>query len=59
MRWSCRSPRWRFTVDHDYFLPSIATPLAETPEGYPPAMPALNLSVAEQKALVEWIKTLK
>tara|TARA_B100001093_G_scaffold356316_1_gene340887 strand:- start:235 stop:375 length:141 start_codon:yes stop_codon:yes gene_type:complete len=46
-------------VDHDYFLPSIATPLAETPEGYPPAMPALNLSVAEQKALVEWIKTLK
>ena len=47
------------TVDDEYLLRSIATPLAEAPEGYPPAMPALNLSVAEQKALVEWIKTLK
>ena len=47
------------TVDDDYLLRSIGTPLAETPEGYPPAMPALNLSVLEQKALVGWIKTLK
>ena len=46
-------------MDHDYLLRPIAIPLAETPEGYPPAMLALNLSLAEQKALGEWIKTFK
>ena len=49
----------KVTVDDEYLLRSIAKPLAEAPEGYPPAMPALNLSGAEQRALVEWIKTLK
>jgi len=46
-------------VDEAYLTRAIATPLAEVPEGYPPAMPALNLLTSEQKALVDWIKTLK
>jgi len=47
------------TIDDAYLLRSISNPLAEAPVGYPPAMPALNLSNAEQKALVDWIKSLK
>ncbi len=47
------------TVDDAYLLRAINNPLAEAPVNYPPAMPNLNLSPIEQKALVEWIKTLK
>jgi hypothetical protein len=47
------------TVDDAYLLRAIATPLAEAPEGYPPAMPALSLSLEEQGALVNWIKAQK
>lgn len=47
------------TVDDAYLLRAINTPLAEAPAGYPPAMPDLNLAEAEQRALVEWVKTLK
>ena len=47
------------TVDEAYLLRSLNDPLAEHPVGYPPAMPNLNLQPAEQKAMVEWIKTLK
>lgn len=47
------------TIDDDYLLRAINDPLAEAPVGYPPAMPALNLQPAEQKALVEWIKSLR
>ena len=47
------------TVDDAYLLQSIDTPLAEAAVGYPPAMPDLSLSEAEQRALVDWIKTLK
>ena len=47
------------TVDDAYLLRAIANPLAEAPLDYPPAMPALNLSPTEQKALVDWIKTIK
>ncbi|MFT6863122.1 MAG: mono/diheme cytochrome c family protein/glucose/arabinose dehydrogenase [Akkermansiaceae bacterium] len=47
------------TVDDAYLLRAINNPLAEAPVNYPPAMPNLNLSSIEQKALVEWIKTLK
>lgn len=47
------------TIDEDYLLRAINSPLAEAPVGYPPAMPNLNLSEIEQKALVKWIKTLK
>jgi len=46
------------TIDDDYLLRAINNPLAEAPVGYPPAMPALNLSQPEQKALADWIKTL-
>lgn len=47
------------TIDDSYLLRAIGDPLAEAPVGYPPAMPSLNLSEIEQKALVQWIKTLK
>lgn len=47
------------TIDENYLLRAINNPLAEAPVGYPPAMPNLGLSDTEQKALVEWIKTLK
>ncbi|MDA7917602.1 hypothetical protein N9B74_00940 [bacterium] len=47
------------TIDEAYLLRAISDPLAEAPVGYPPAMPNLNLVDEEQKALVQWIKTLK
>ncbi|WP_435895890.1 c-type cytochrome [Oceaniferula spumae] len=46
-------------VDDDYLRRAINDPLAEYPEGYQPAMPAVNLPAHEQKALIKWIKTLK
>ena len=49
----------RVTVDEDYLDHAIANPLREAPLGYPPAMPALNVSPAERAALVQWIKSLK
>jgi len=45
------------TIDDDYLMRAISNPLAEAPVGYPPAMPALNLSEKEVKALVAWLKT--
>lgn len=45
-------------IDDSYLLRAIKTPLAEHPEGYPPAMPNPNLSAVEQEALVKWLKTL-
>lgn len=47
------------TVDEKYLEHAIANPLREAPVGYPPAMPALNITRAERAALVLWIKTLK
>jgi len=47
------------TVDDAYLMRAIKDPLVEAPTGYPPAMPDLNLPEAEQRALVDWIKTLK
>lgn len=42
-------------VDRDYLQRAIRTPLADIPVGYPPAMPNLGLSPAEEKAMVDWI----
>ncbi|MGJ8654856.1 MAG: c-type cytochrome [Akkermansiaceae bacterium] len=47
------------TVDDAYLMRAIANPLAEHPVGYPPAMPDPGMSVDEQRALVQWMKTLK
>ena len=47
------------TIDDEYLMRAINDPLAEAPVGYPPAMPALSLPPEGQKALVDWIKTLK
>lgn len=46
------------TIDDAYLLRAINNPLAEHPEGYPPAMPNPNLSKTEQEALVKWLKSL-
>jgi len=46
-------------VDDAYLHRSIQDPLAEYPEGYMPAMPALNLPEADRKALVDWMKGLE
>ena len=46
-------------VDRDYLQRAIRTPLADIPVGYPPAMPNLGLSPAEEKAMVDWILSLK
>ena len=46
------------TIDEAYLHRSIADPLHEYPEGYPPAMPALNLPENDSKALVDWIMGL-
>ena len=46
------------TIDESYLLRAINDPLAEHPEGYPPAMPNPNLNISEQKALVKWLKSL-
>ena len=47
------------TVDDAYLLRAIGDPLAEAPVGYPAAMPNLNLSPDERRAIVAWIKSLK
>ncbi len=47
------------TVDSDYLLRAIHTPLADIPVGYPPAMPNLNLTPAEEQAMVDWILSLE
>ncbi|MEJ6580038.1 MAG: cytochrome c [Akkermansiaceae bacterium] len=47
------------TIDDEYLMRAINDPLAEAPIGYPPAMPALSLPPEGQKALVDWIKSLK
>ncbi len=46
-------------VDHAYLIKAINNPMAEYPEGYPPAMPNPRLNKDEQKAMVKWLKTLK
>lgn len=46
------------TIDDAYLHRALVDPLHEYPEGYPPAMPALNLPKEDNKALVDWIKTL-
>ena len=42
-------------VDRKYLQRAIRSPLADVPVGYPPAMPNLGLSPAEEKAMVDWI----
>ena len=41
-------------VDRKYLQRAIRSPLADVPVGYPPAMPNLGLSPAEEKAMVDW-----
>jgi cytochrome c551/c552 len=53
-----KGKKMEINVDESYLLRAINDPLAEHPEGYPPAMPNPNLSKIEQKAFVEWLKTL-
>lgn len=45
-------------VDEAYLDRALSDPLHEYPEGFPPAMPALNLPKADRKALVDWMKGL-
>jgi hypothetical protein len=52
------SQKTEVTIDDAYLLRALKDPLAEHPEGYPPAMPNLNLSVPEQMAMIKWLKTL-
>ena len=47
------------TVDEAYLDRAISHPLREAPVGYPPAMPALNVTPVERAALVQWIKSLE
>ena len=48
------------TVDDAYIAESIANPSAKVVNGFPPVMPARpDLSEAEVKSLIEFIKTLK
>ena len=46
-------------VDREYILRALRKPLAEVPAGYPPAMPNLGLSPAEEEAMADWILSLK
>jgi cytochrome c2 len=46
------------TVDDAYLHRALADPLHEYPEGYAPAMPALNLPKDDRKALIDWMKSL-
>ncbi|BCX46750.1 cytochrome c [Haloferula helveola] len=46
------------TVDEAYLHRALTDPLHEYPEGYAPAMPALNLPDKDRKALVDWMKGL-
>ncbi len=46
-------------VDDAYLLQAIQNPGAESPKGYPPAMPPTSLTDDELNRIVEYIKTLK
>ncbi len=46
-------------VDDAYLLQAIKNPGAESPKGYPPAMPPVSLTDDELNRIVEYIKTLK
>jgi cytochrome c oxidase subunit 2 len=46
-------------VDEAYLRQSIAAPQAAIVQGYAPVMPPVQLSEAEQAALVDYIKTLR
>lgn len=46
------------TVDEAYLHKALTDPLYEYPEGYMPAMPALNLADEDRQALVDWLKGL-
>ncbi len=46
------------TVDEAYLHKALMDPLYEYPEGYMPAMPALNLGEEDRQALVDWLKKL-
>lgn len=46
------------TVDEAYLQRALADPLHEHPEGFAPAMPALNLPKEDMEALVDWMKSL-
>ncbi|WP_229418682.1 cytochrome c oxidase subunit II [Pseudoduganella flava] len=46
-------------VDEAYLRQSIAAPQAAIVQGYAPVMPPVQLSAAEQAALVDYIKTLR
>ncbi|MGE5488365.1 MAG: cytochrome c oxidase subunit II [bacterium] len=46
-------------VDEDTLVAAIRTPSAEVLKGYPQAMPAVPLSDAEIKDVIEFIKTLR
>ncbi len=45
-------------VDEDYVKRSINDPRADVVEGFPPLMPALKLTVDEEEAVIEYLKTL-
>lgn len=45
-------------VDEAYLARAMDQPMAEAPVGYPPAMPALNLSATERDAMIAWIRSL-
>lgn len=47
------------TVDLAYLAESIRQPMAKIVEGYPPAMPAQNLSDVEVESLAKYFETLK
>lgn len=47
------------TADEDYLERSITDPQADIVEGYPPVMPAVELTDEEVQALVDYIKTLE
>ncbi|MFK7850052.1 MAG: c-type cytochrome [Akkermansiaceae bacterium] len=45
-------------IDEVYLQRALTDPLHEYPEGYQPAMPALNLPEKDRQALVDWMKSL-
>jgi len=47
------------TVDEGYLVRAITDPLADQPEGFPPAMPNPELLNEEARALAKWIMSLK
>ena len=47
------------TVDEPYVIRSIKTPSADVVKGFPNAMPALELTDAQLRDVVAWLKTLQ